>query len=149
MFPLGDISVQWNMDTPWIKKSQEYLLFMLMECSALMGVMHINHQFDWLGRQLFQFHGQCHISLPYNPRERFNGNESWSLSECNAIQVWTSGSRMWNVVTLPGLRNCSAVNACWPIDINLLLWSLSIGLPVGNVWEQPYQVTHVNKYSWR
>lgn len=135
MFTLGDISKQWNMDMPWIKKSQEYLLFMLMECSALVGVMHINHQFDWLGRQLFQFHGQCHISLPYNLGERFNGNESRSLSEFNAIQVWTWGSRMWNVVTLLRLRNCSALNAYWPIDINLLLWSLSIALPVENVWE--------------
>ncbi len=136
MFTLGDISKQWNMDMSWIKMLQEYLLFMLRECSALVGVMHINHQFDWLGRQLFQFHGQCHISLPYNLRERFNGNESRSLSEFNAIQVWMWGSRMWNVVTLPGLRNCSALNAYWPIDINLLLWSLSIALPVENVWER-------------
>lgn len=142
-FTLGDISRQWNMDMPWIKKFQEYLLLMLRECSALAGVMDINHQFDWLGRQLFQFHGQCHISLAYNLRERFNGNESWSLSEFNASQVWTWGSRMWNVVTLPGLRNCSAVNVYWPIDINLLLWSLSIALPVENVWERQHTKWHM------
>lgn len=116
---------------------------MLRECFALSGVMHINHQCDWLGRQLFQFHGQCHISLPYKLRERFNGNESWSLSEFNASQVWTWGSRMWNVVTLPGLTNSSAVNAHWPIDINLLLWSLSIALPVENVLEHQHTKWHM------
>lgn len=108
---------------------------MLMQSSTPRKFMRINQRFDWLSRQLSQFHGQCHICLAYNLRERFNGNESWSLSEFNAIQVWTWGSRMWNVVTLPRLRNCSAANAYWPIDINLLPWSLSIALPVENVWE--------------
>lgn len=130
VFTLRAFSKHWNMDMPWIKNLLEYLLFMLTECSALVGVVHIGHQFDWFGSQLFQFHGQCHISLPYNLRERFNGNESWSLGEFNAIQIWTCGSRMWNVVTLPALRNGSAVNAYWPVGINLLLWSLSIALPV-------------------
>lgn len=120
-----------------------YAISRIREYFALSGVMHINHQCDWLGRQLFQFHGQCHISLPYNLRERFNGNESWSLSEFNASQVWTWGSRMWNVVTLPGLTNSSAVNAHWPIDINLLLWSLSIALPVENVLERQHTKWHM------
>lgn len=105
--------------------------------------MHINHQFDWLGWQLFQFHGQCHISLAYNLSGRFNGNESWSLSELNAGQFWTWGSRMWNVVTLPGLRNWSAVNAYWPGDVNLLLWSLPIVPPVGNVWSHQHTKWHM------
>lgn len=109
----------------------------------MVGVMHINHQCDWLGRQLFQFHGQCHISLPYNLRGRFNGNESWSLSELNAGQFWTWGSRMWNVVTLPGLRNWSAVNAYWPGDVNLLLWSLPIVPPVENVQSHQHTKWHM------
>lgn len=140
VFALGNINRQWNMDMPWIKKLLEYLLFMHMECIALAGDVPINHQFDWLDRE-FQFHGQCHISLPYNLTDRFNGNEFWSLIQFNTIQVGTCGSRMWNVVTIPTLRNCSAENVHCPIDINLLP---SIALP-----ECVGARTRVNEYLCR
>lgn len=139
--------MKYGYSMPWIKKLQEYLLLVL--CSALVGVMHINNHCDWLGRQLFQFHGQCHISLAYNLRGRFNGNESWSLSEFNAIQVWTRGGEDVKC------SNTSRTEELLCSECILAYWHKSSAVVTFNCtasWEcvgAPYQVTHVNKYACR
>lgn len=53
------------------------------------------------------------------------------------------------MVTLPGLRNGSAVNACQPIDINLQLWSLSDWTASAGCVAASQHMARVDEYSCR